>query len=785
MMRRILALLITSTLAVSVATPIAVASTKRVAVLPLTNSASVPTKQIRFLTQVIRQEGINALAGGPFQILTQANLEALLPPGKTLADCIDECAIKTGRNLKAHYVITGQLQKAAGSYRLMLGVYATRKGTYLDALTLVGRDILQLEQQIKRRARAAYATIRTDAQGSRFALGGSGAIVLETDAPQAITMAKRPRDREFVSFTSKPSGVSVVVDERPVCKTPCQRVMPRGRRAVQLRGRCFEPASTQVNVVTGEANSGSGGLQTSGVIEVVGGGSTIIPLKPRTVPLSVQIVVDDAQAKRVFLDGLGQTLQVALSDGRGQKPLTLSTCTAAPTVDRMVSRRYTLTVSAPGYVSVSKSFDTSIGAPPPWTVRLKRIPRLTLVCDDAKAAIYLGDEKKGRGRVELELPPGEYRAACGIPNAPDYTQRTNLAPGDNQSLSLTVAKMGQIQAECRTNGFRGAFLKIVEEGILGHIALWDGPSATGDGAYTLRGQVAARPGVYTVSCGYTGGETESQLLVLKSVATEVVRLKSETSSALPTESGYSILGAFPPNFLRGYIGLTTDLGNELGFLSGYGFGGYEYRPPMSKHENRRLGFRLIGCVAPGGIVTQSANDDPDPSQPSGFNGEEEEPPVGAAFGLLFDLYLDYRWTRSGLAAYSPLEINLWGLIGGIPGEDREEYDDDGDGVPDEVDTGKAGHFILIQGLRITQYLGVGPNFRIGPQVEVLGGSFVEDFFAILFGGAIEIPLWETSSDRRFNLRGAYTQSADGAMSIGVSWILKSMSGDTAFGLFNK
>ena len=173
-------------------------------------------------------------------MMTQANMMAFIPQGKTLADCIGQCAVETGKRLKAHYVVTGQIERIGGGLRAVLSVHATKSGRFLETVELRGSSVLGLEQAIQKGGGAVFAAIRSDTEGSRFALGGLGGVVGGASAPAPQTIDLPERAAEFVRFESIPPGIQVRVDDERLCKTPCQRVLPYGPHVVEFRSRCHE-----------------------------------------------------------------------------------------------------------------------------------------------------------------------------------------------------------------------------------------------------------------------------------------------------------------------------------------------------------------------------------------------------------------------------------------------------------------------------------------------------------------------------------------------------------------
>ena len=61
-------------------------------------------------------------------MIDKANVLELLPPERTLEECIVECAVETGRLLQASYIITGDIIKFGRSLRVTVRLHDTQTG---------------------------------------------------------------------------------------------------------------------------------------------------------------------------------------------------------------------------------------------------------------------------------------------------------------------------------------------------------------------------------------------------------------------------------------------------------------------------------------------------------------------------------------------------------------------------------------------------------------------------------------------------------------------------------
>ena len=161
-----------------------------------------------------------------YRILTRDNLETLLPPGKTMADCVGECAIMTAREMQVDFVVTGQMMMVEEQFRLNLGVYATSTAMPLASITAGGDSAARLEVDLARKLPQVFTAILDQVAGASGQRQTVGDIVT-------------------VRFRSEPAGATVTVDGRTLCETPCEEDLEVGRYRVSM---------AKVGYVSREAN---------------------------------------------------------------------------------------------------------------------------------------------------------------------------------------------------------------------------------------------------------------------------------------------------------------------------------------------------------------------------------------------------------------------------------------------------------------------------------------------------------------------------------------------------
>lgn len=196
-----------------------------VAVLELVNEAELTIQEGGYLTEVIRASARENLSIDSYMILTRQNIFEKLGK-KSLAECIGECAVITGRNLDAAYVVAGQVVEFGNSIRINLTLHDTSDGNLIRSVQAKGATVEKVEEPLRRRCRELYEPLRlmglNDSPGPETKLGNSNALWQAPDAEQVI-----------VHLDSEPQGALVEIDGVGYCRTPC--TAPRVEGSVSFR----------------------------------------------------------------------------------------------------------------------------------------------------------------------------------------------------------------------------------------------------------------------------------------------------------------------------------------------------------------------------------------------------------------------------------------------------------------------------------------------------------------------------------------------------------------------
>jgi TolB-like protein len=182
---------------------------QRIAVLELANPAGLARQEVQYLSDLLRRLASSELAQN-FLVIDKANVLELLPPERTLEECIGKCAVETGRLLQASYIITGDIIKFGPSLRVTVRLHDTQTGRLIASEVASGRTVLDMESGIQEAGgrllrRLIKGARETTGEGTRERIGS------RTQAVGALTQ------QVIISLQSNPRGAAIVVDGVQKC----------------------------------------------------------------------------------------------------------------------------------------------------------------------------------------------------------------------------------------------------------------------------------------------------------------------------------------------------------------------------------------------------------------------------------------------------------------------------------------------------------------------------------------------------------------------------------------
>ena len=206
-------------------------SDKRIAVLKLSNPAGLSEQEVNYLSDLMRRLASSELAQS-FLVMDKENILTLLPPEKSIEDCVGECAVDTGRLLGAAYIITGDIIRFGKQLRITVKLHDTRSGRLIGSEVASGSKVTDMENGIQEaggrllRRLISKSSAHTQGESTRRKIGGG----------QTATVG-RLRRRVIVNLRSKPAGAGITIDGVQKCsegKAVCEVELSEGAHQVRM-----------------------------------------------------------------------------------------------------------------------------------------------------------------------------------------------------------------------------------------------------------------------------------------------------------------------------------------------------------------------------------------------------------------------------------------------------------------------------------------------------------------------------------------------------------------------
>jgi uncharacterized protein (TIGR02145 family) len=180
-----------------------------------------------FLTDELRKQAKNVLPEYMgFVVMTRENINAMLPPGKSIEECEGSCLVETGKNIAADYVAQARVGKFGKQLTLTMELYETAGNNLVGSFTARKPNAEGLLEEIEREAGIIFqkiaGTVKPTVGGSEgiseISTGGSGYRASGVKS-------------YIVRVESSPAGAMFSTDGRvnASCnKTPCDMTLPAG-----------------------------------------------------------------------------------------------------------------------------------------------------------------------------------------------------------------------------------------------------------------------------------------------------------------------------------------------------------------------------------------------------------------------------------------------------------------------------------------------------------------------------------------------------------------------------
>ena len=220
-----------------------------VAVLETVASSEVKDKvslsDRQYLTNILREQAVMELpVEQNYTIMTRENINAMLPPGKSIEDCEGSCLAETGRNISADYVCQAHIGSFEGALTLSAELYETAGNKLVASFNGQGSSMKELLEIIKEKSPNFFRKIKNS--GGYTGFSGIGEI------GDVGSFSYTAQKKYIVEITSSPEGAIPTVDGRAIPKctsTPCKVQLEEGNHRVVVSLDRYDDAEMSVDVV--------------------------------------------------------------------------------------------------------------------------------------------------------------------------------------------------------------------------------------------------------------------------------------------------------------------------------------------------------------------------------------------------------------------------------------------------------------------------------------------------------------------------------------------------------
>lgn len=184
---------------------------RRLAVLELANKAELTDDEAGYLTDKVRDAASRSLAEQVFLIITRESMEELLPPDVNLAECSDaSCEVEIGRKVGADYIISGEIIRFSGEYRLNLKAHQCLSGAFLGSEAVPGKNLMALEDGIGQVSTRLFSQVSRDAglEASPAAVNPAPVEPAPVTATQAETITVDDEADKTVEAADPPEEIA-------------------------------------------------------------------------------------------------------------------------------------------------------------------------------------------------------------------------------------------------------------------------------------------------------------------------------------------------------------------------------------------------------------------------------------------------------------------------------------------------------------------------------------------------------------------------------------------------
>ncbi len=198
----------------------------------------------QYLTNVLREQAVMELpVEQNYTIMTRENINAMLPPGKSIEDCEGSCLAETGRNISADYVCQARIGSFDGAFTLSAELYETAGNKLVASFNGQGASVKELLEIIKEKSPSFFRKIKNF--GGYTGVGGIG----EVGGSEEFSFAGKKK--YIVEIVSSPAGAVPTIDGKGIPKctsTPCKVQVEEGNHRFVASRERYDDAETVVDI---------------------------------------------------------------------------------------------------------------------------------------------------------------------------------------------------------------------------------------------------------------------------------------------------------------------------------------------------------------------------------------------------------------------------------------------------------------------------------------------------------------------------------------------------------
>ena len=126
----------------------------------------------QYLTNVLREQAVMELpVEQNYTIMTRENINAMLPPGKSIEDCEGSCLAETGRNISADYICQARVSSFGSKLALSAEIYETAGNKLVASFNGNGKNVEALLDVIKENAPEFFGKVKSNRKSGSGGIG--------------------------------------------------------------------------------------------------------------------------------------------------------------------------------------------------------------------------------------------------------------------------------------------------------------------------------------------------------------------------------------------------------------------------------------------------------------------------------------------------------------------------------------------------------------------------------------------------------------------------------------